>query len=81
MDLSRERELARRLASLRRESRQQSGLDAHLVPPDPDTAYRVAQMVEEELGWAVVGWKIAGMMPCPLMTDPRPRSQAASTMP
>ncbi|QOG23055.1 MULTISPECIES: 2-keto-4-pentenoate hydratase [Bradyrhizobium] len=63
MDLSRERELARRLASLRRESRQQSGLDAHLVPPDPDTAYRVAQMVEEELGWAVVGWKIAGMKP------------------
>src|SRR5262245_36281167 len=63
MDLSRQRELARQLATLRRESRQQSGLDAHLVPPDADTAYRVAQMVEEELGWDVVGWKIAGMKP------------------
>ena len=63
MDLSQQRELARHLATLRRESRQQSGLDAHLVPPDADTAYRIAQMVEEELGWGVVGWKIAGMKP------------------
>lgn len=62
MDLSRQREVARQLASLRRENRQQSGLDAHLVPPDADTD-RVAQMVEEELGWDVVGWKIAGMKP------------------
>lgn len=44
---------------LRREGRQQSGLDARLVPPDKETAYRVARMVEEELGWEVVGWKIA----------------------
>ena len=63
MDLSRQREVARQLASLRRENRQQSGLDAHLVPPDADTAYRIAQMVEEELGWDVVGWRIAGMKP------------------
>lgn len=61
MDISRQRELARRLATLRREGRQQSGLEEHLVPPDAETAYRVARMVEEELGWEVVGWKIAGM--------------------
>ncbi|MBR0735477.1 hydratase [Bradyrhizobium liaoningense] len=61
MDLSRQRELARHLANLRREGRQQSGLDERLVPPDADTAYRIARMVEEELGWDVVGWKIAGM--------------------
>ncbi|OAF18440.1 2-keto-4-pentenoate hydratase [Bradyrhizobium neotropicale] len=63
MDLTRQRELARHLATLRRERRQQSGLEERLVPPDADTAYRVARMVEEELGWDVVGWKIAGMKP------------------
>ncbi|UPK39843.1 fumarylacetoacetate hydrolase family protein [Bradyrhizobium sp. 186] len=61
--MSRQRELARHLATLRREARQQSGLDEGLVPPDADTAYRIAEMVEEELGWEVVGWKIAGMKP------------------
>lgn len=61
MDASRQRELARLLASLRREGRQQSGLDERLVPPDKATAYRIAGMVEEELGWAVAGWKIAAM--------------------
>lgn len=59
MDGSRQRELAELLASLRREGRQQSGLDAALVPPDKTTAYRIARMVEEELGWPVLGWKIA----------------------
>lgn len=59
MDITRQRELARLLATLRRESRQQSGLDPVLVPPDKDTAYRVARLVEEELGWPVAGWKIA----------------------
>ena len=59
MDQSAQRELARLLAALRREGRQQSGLDPRLVPPDKATAYRVARMVEEELGWPVVGWKIA----------------------
>lgn len=59
MDLTRQRELARLLACLRRDSRQQSGLDARLVPPDTATAYRVARLVEEELGWEVAGWKIA----------------------
>ncbi len=61
MDQSAQRELARLLASLRREGRQQSGLDQRLVPPDKPTAYRVAHMVEEELGWDVAGWKIAAM--------------------
>jgi 2-keto-4-pentenoate hydratase len=61
MDQRSQRELARLLATLRREGRPQSGLDARLVPPDKDTAYRVARMVEEELGWEVAGWKIAAM--------------------
>ncbi|WP_428681220.1 2-keto-4-pentenoate hydratase [Reyranella sp.] len=56
-----QRELARLLASLRRELRSQSGLAPHLVPPDKATAYRIAGMVAEELGWPVLGWKIAAM--------------------
>lgn len=59
MDHRQQRELARLLAALRRDGRQQSGLAAGLVPPDKDTAYRIARMVEEELGWQVAGWKIA----------------------
>ncbi|MCK1736717.1 fumarylacetoacetate hydrolase family protein [Bradyrhizobium sp. 138] len=61
MDQLAQRELARLLAGLRREGRQQSGLDQRLVPPDKATAYRIARMVEEELGWTVAGWKIAAM--------------------
>lgn len=59
MDASAQRELARRLTTLRREGRQQSGLETRLVPPEKQTAYRIARMVEEELGWKVAGWKIA----------------------
>ena len=59
MDSNAQRDLARLLANLRRDSRQQSGLEARLVPADEDTAYRIARMVEEELGLAVAGWKIA----------------------
>src|SRR5262245_42161300 len=59
MDLTLQREPAQLLATLRREGRQQSGLDARLVPPDEHTAYRVAQMVAEELDWPIAGWKIA----------------------
>jgi 2-oxo-hept-3-ene-1,7-dioate hydratase len=54
-----QRELARLLATLRQEERQQSGLDARLVPPDRESAYQVAGLVAEELGWEVGGWKIA----------------------
>ena len=61
MDMTAQRELARLLASLRRELRSQSGLAPHLVPPDKATAYRIAGMVAEELGWPVLGWKIAAM--------------------
>src|ERR1700677_4607132 len=60
MDAGSQRELARRLATLRKEGRQQSGMEPRLIPPDKETAYRVARMVEEELGWEVAGWKIAG---------------------
>jgi 2-keto-4-pentenoate hydratase len=59
MDMNAQCDLARLLATLRRENRQQSGLEARLVPADKDTAYRVARLVEEELGWQVAGWKIA----------------------
>lgn len=61
MDIAAQRELARHLADLRRDGRQQSGLAAPLVPPDKATAYRVAGLVAEELGWPVLGWKIAAM--------------------
>jgi 2-keto-4-pentenoate hydratase len=60
MDAGSQRELARLLATLRKEGRQQSGMEPRLIPPDKETAYRVARMVEEELGWEVAGWKIAG---------------------
>ena len=59
MDTAAQRELARLLARLRQERKQQSGLDRRLVPPDKATAYKVAGMVAEELGWPVRGWKIA----------------------
>tara|TARA_B100000676_G_scaffold26341_1_gene24077 strand:+ start:28786 stop:29571 length:786 start_codon:yes stop_codon:yes gene_type:complete len=59
MDEVQRTELTRLLAALRREGRQQSGLDPELIPPDRETAYDVAHRVEEELGWAVAGWKIA----------------------
>ena len=61
MDPSAQRELARLLAELRRDGRQQSGLDPRLVPPDKAAAYRIAAMVAEERGWTVGGWKIAAM--------------------
>ena len=54
-----ERRLVRLLADLRREGRQQSGLDPALLPADRDAAYRIAGLVAEELGQEVVGWKIA----------------------
>ena len=61
MDDTTQRELAVHLARLRREGRAQSGLEARLVPPDNATAYRVAALVAEELGWKTGGWKIAAM--------------------
>lgn len=61
MDNAAQQELARLLATLRREGRQQSGLDPTLLPPNKAAAYRVAQMVAEELRWEVAGWKIAAI--------------------
>ncbi len=55
MDIQAQREVARLLASLRRDGRQQSGLAADLVPPDKATAYKIAGLVAEELGWPVRG--------------------------
>ena len=79
MDLSAQRELATLLATLRRDGRQQSGLDSRLVPPDEAAAYRVAALVAEELGWTVAGWKIGRILPphdavfgCDRLAGPRP---------
>ena len=55
--------LADLLAGLRRDGRQQSGLPAALVPPDHDTAYRVAAEVAQRLAWPHAGWKIAATKP------------------
>lgn len=59
MDKSQQCQLARLLSDLRRSGGQQSGLDPALSPPDKETAYRIARLVEEDLGWQVAGWKIA----------------------
>ena len=52
-------ELAKLLADLRRTNRQQSGLNKKLTPISHADAYKVAHLVEKELGWDVGGWKIA----------------------
>lgn len=51
--------LASLLTALRRDGRQQSGLDPALVPADAEAAYGVAAEVADALGWPVGGWKIA----------------------
>jgi len=64
--------LARQLANLRRQGKQQSGLAPELTPPDIDTAYRIAGQVAKALEWTVGGWKIAatnGEMQSALRTD------------
>ena len=47
------------LADLRRNNRQQSGLHKKLNPISQADAYKVAHLVEKELGWDVGGWKMA----------------------
>ncbi len=59
MDHALKLELARLLAGLRRDRRQQSGLDQRLVPANAAEAYAVAALVEQELARPVLGWKIA----------------------
>lgn len=63
MTITAEERLACLLADLRRSGRQQSGLSPDLVPPDRDSAYRVARMVADALGWRRRGWKIAATNP------------------
>jgi len=63
MDPEAQRDLAFLLAELRRENRQQSGLDPALTPPDKATAYVIAGMAADALGWQVAGWKIAAAKP------------------
>ena len=52
--------LAALLAEARRGGRQIANLPPHLVPADANEAYAVAAMVEARLGWAPLGWKVAG---------------------
>jgi len=61
LDSAAQQELARLLAALRREGRQQSGLDPRLVPPNKAVAYGIARMVADELRREVAGWKIAAI--------------------
>lgn len=63
MDAARQHDLAQLLIGLRRAGRAQSGLDPDLIPPDPASAYQVAATVAADLGWPVVGWKIAAAKP------------------
>ncbi|WP_135465745.1 2-keto-4-pentenoate hydratase [Crenalkalicoccus roseus] len=55
--------LARMLAAARRERRQVASLPAELVPADADEAYAVQDRVAALLGWAPLGWKVAGTNP------------------
>jgi 2-keto-4-pentenoate hydratase len=59
VEIENQRALATLLARLRKENLQQSGLKEELIPPSKEVAYRVAHLVERELGWKVKGWKIA----------------------
>ena len=59
MEKKYQRALATLLARLRKNNIQQSGLKKELIPPTKVDAYRVAHLVEQELGWTVNGWKIA----------------------
>jgi len=54
------RALAERLADARRDARQIAHLPASLVPPTPEAGYDVNREVARRLGWAPLGWKIAG---------------------
>lgn len=63
MQLDDVEELTTLLATLRREGRQQSGLEPRLVPVDEAAAYRIAGLVAERLGWERGGWKIAANKP------------------
>jgi 2-keto-4-pentenoate hydratase len=59
MDPKQQRDLARLLAALRRDGRQQSGLEAALVPPTRTRPTASRAWSRKSLGWPVAGWKIA----------------------
>ena len=61
MDLSAQRELARFSPRCAATVASKAASTRALVPPDKATAYRVAALVAEELGWRSRGWKIAAM--------------------
>lgn len=56
-------DLAQRLAAARRDARHLRDLPPDLIPADADAAYRVQDRVAALLGWAPLGWKIAGTNP------------------
>src|SRR6266481_3790068 len=58
MDTSATQQLVNLLAKLRREGRQQSGLEERLVPADNAAAYSMAFLVAQALGWKIGGWKV-----------------------
>jgi 2-keto-4-pentenoate hydratase len=60
---ARERALAQRLTRARADRIAITDLPAKLVPDDRDSAYRVAELVRQGLGWQGGGWKIAGTNP------------------
>ncbi|MFM9941294.1 MAG: 2-keto-4-pentenoate hydratase [Hyphomicrobiaceae bacterium] len=56
-------QLAMLLADARRTATQIRTLDPDLEPATPAAAYAVSARVAEHLGWAPLGWKIAGTTP------------------
>lgn len=55
--------LAQRLVAARQAVRQITDLPSHLVPATNDAGYAVNRLVARGLGWAPLGWKIAGTTP------------------
>ena len=55
--------LAELLIAARRDGRQIIDLDPALMPATPADGYRVNALVADGLGWAPLGWKIAGTNP------------------
>jgi len=55
--------LADLLIAARRDGRQLRGLPPHLTPADSAEGYAVNALVAAGLGWAPLGWKIAGTNP------------------
>ena len=63
MTNNRLRQLADQLVAARRAGRQIDALPPELVPATPAEGYAVNGLVSQGLGWAPLGWKIAGTNP------------------